>query len=132
MSWQILKHQPIKCTRIINTTRVKTKVPSTNRKAVNDVIHNASIYIECMLVALVTGHKLVTVVSTVMFQRGTPELVWPCLMKPTYRKHCGRSKIFNPKSLRAMSIQTVETSPGWIGPRGSSSKVEIIRPNKLP
>ena len=48
------------------------------------------------------------------------------------QKNCGRSKMFNPKSLRAMSIQTVETSPGWIGPRGSSSKVEIIRPNKLP
>ena len=39
-----------------------------------------------MLVALVTGHKLVIVVNFVLIQRGTPESVWPCPVKFAYRK----------------------------------------------
>ena len=78
-----------------------------------------------MLVALVTAHKLVIVLNFVIIQRGTPESVWPCLVKFAYKTVASRKH--NPQLLRAMSIQ-VETSPGWISPRGSSSKVEIKDP----
>ena len=41
---------------------------------------------------LVAGHKLVIMVSAVIFKRGTPGSVWPCLMMTTHRSHWGRSK----------------------------------------